>query len=41
MKRLALLNKETVDFQYNSRDLVYIISPLTRIDTVLIPKAQK
>ena len=29
MKRLAMLNKDREDFQYNSRDLVYIISPLT------------
>ena len=29
MKRLALINKERGNFQYNSRDLVYIISPLT------------
>ena len=29
MKRLALLNKDRDDFQYNSDDLVYIISPLT------------
>ena len=29
MKRLALINKDRDDFQYNSRDLVYIISPLT------------
>ena len=29
MKRLALLNKDRDDFQYNSSDLVYIISPLT------------
>ena len=29
MKRLALLNKDREDFQYNSTDLVYIISPLT------------
>ena len=29
MKRLALLNKDGDDFQYNSSDLVYIISPLT------------
>ena len=28
MKRLALINKDREDFQYNSRDLVYIISPL-------------
>ena len=28
MKRLALINKDRDDFQYNSRDLVYIISPL-------------
>ena len=30
MKRLALISKDREDFQYNSRDLVYIISPLTR-----------
>ena len=29
MKRLALINKDIGDFQYNSGDLVYIISPLT------------
>ena len=29
LKRLALLIKDRDDFQYNSRDLVYIISPLT------------
>ena len=29
MKRLALINKEREDFQYNSRDLVHIILPLT------------
>ena len=29
MKRLALMNKDRDYFQYNSRDLVYIISPLT------------
>ena len=29
MKRLALFNKDREDFQYNSRDLVYIILPLT------------
>ena len=29
MKRLALINKDRDDFQYNHRDLVYIISPLT------------
>ena len=29
MKRLALINKDGDDFQYNSGDLVYIISPLT------------
>ena len=29
MRRLALINKDREDFQYNSRDLVYIISPLT------------
>ena len=29
MKRLALLNKDREYFQYNSGDLVYIISPLT------------
>ena len=28
-KRLALMNKDRDYFQYNSRDLVYIISPLT------------
>ena len=28
-KRLALLNKDHEFFQYNSRDLVYLISPLT------------
>ena len=29
MKRLALINKDRDDSQYNSGDLVYIISPLT------------
>ena len=29
IRRLALLNKDRDDFQYNSGDLVYIISPLT------------
>ena len=29
LKRLALINKDRDDFQYNSGDLVYIISPLT------------
>ena len=29
MKRLALINKNRDDFQYNSGDLVYIILPLT------------
>ena len=29
MKRLALINKDRQDFQYNSGDLVYIILPLT------------
>ena len=29
MKRLALINKDRDDFQYNSDDLVYIILPLT------------
>ena len=28
-KRLAMINKDRVFFQYNSRDLVYIISPFT------------
>ena len=28
-KQLALLNKDREFFQYNSRDLVYLISPLT------------
>ena len=28
-KRLAMINKGRAFFQYNSRDLVYIISPLT------------
>ena len=28
-KRIAMINKDRVFFQYNSRDLVYIISPLT------------
>ena len=30
MKRLVLMNKDRDFFQYNSRDLVYIISPLTK-----------
>ena len=29
LKRLAIINKDRAFFQYNSRDLVYIISPLT------------
>ena len=29
MKCLALVNKDRDYFQYNSRDLVYLISPLT------------
>ena len=29
LKRLALINKDRDFFQYNSKDLVYIISPLT------------
>ena len=29
MKRLALINKDRDNFQYNNGDLVYIISPLT------------
>ena len=29
LKRLALINKDRYDFQCNSGDLVYIISPLT------------
>ena len=29
IKRLDLINKDRDFFQYNSRDLVYIISPLT------------
>ena len=29
LKRLAMINKDREFFQYNSRDLVYIISPLT------------
>ena len=28
-KRIAIINKDRTFFQYNSRDLVYIISPLT------------
>ena len=28
-KRLAMINKDRAFFQYNSRDLIYIISPLT------------
>ena len=28
-KRLAMINKDRMFFQYNSRDLIYIISPLT------------
>ena len=36
MKRLALINKDRGDFQYNSGDLVYIILPLTsQLRTVL------
>ena len=29
MRRLAMINKDRDDFQYNSGDLVYIILPLT------------
>ena len=29
LKRMVMINKGRVFFQYNSRDLVYIISPLT------------
>ena len=29
LKRIAIINKDRVFFQYNSRDLLYIISPLT------------
>ena len=29
MKRLALINKDREDFQYNSKEIVYIIFPLT------------
>ena len=29
LKRLALINKDRDDFQYNGGDLVYIISPIT------------
>ena len=29
LKRIAMINKDRVFFQYNSGDLVYIISPLT------------
>ena len=29
LKRIAMINKDRAFFQYNSRDLVYIISPLT------------
>ena len=28
-KRLAMINKDRAFFQYNSRDLMYILSPLT------------
>ena len=28
-KRLAMINKDRMFYQYNGRDLVYIISPLT------------
>ena len=28
LKRIAIINKDRAFFQYNSRDLVYIISPL-------------
>ena len=28
-KRIALINKDRTFFQYNSRDVLYIISPLT------------
>ena len=29
LKKIALINKDKTFFQYNSGDLVYIISPLT------------
>ena len=29
LKRLEMINKDQASFQYNSGDLVYIISPLT------------
>ena len=29
LKRIAMINKDRAFFQYNSRDLVYIIFPLT------------
>ena len=35
MKRLALINKDREDFQYNSRDLVYIIFLTSQLRTVL------
>ena len=36
MKRLALLNKDRDNFQYNSSDLVYIILPLSQLRTASI-----
>ena len=35
MKRLASINKDREDFQYNSRDLVYIILTLTTIMNIM------
>ena len=33
-KRFAMINKDRAFFQYNSKDLVYIISPLmSQLDT--------
>ena len=38
-KRLAMINKDRAFFQYNSRDLVYIISLLTSSDTHNLKKS--
>ena len=35
MKQLALINKDRECFQYNSGDLVYLISPLTTLELLL------
>ena len=41
MKRLALINKDREAFQYNSRDLVYTISPLTSHSRTALRKVSR